>query len=303
MSNKLFHSKSERRGCFVLLCALVFILGIVLWMNTHPIKPEEAHSLEAQNELNNFEKQLIADSIEWARNNRSKWETKQRVIETFPFDPNSADSITLIRLGLYPWQAKAMRKYREKGGRWKNAEDFRRLYGLSTADYLRLKPYIRIEPSLSEIQHLEKQVRYDSLKRIYHSPQKLTKGAKVDLNTADTTLFKQIPGIGSYYARKICNYREALGGFVSLSQVNEITDLPSDIGDWLSFSPHPIKRILINKASFKVLVRHPYLNYEQVKEIVNYIRQNGSLHSWQDLRFSKHFSQADFARLEPYFEF
>ena len=33
-------------------------------------------------------------------------------VETFPFDPNTADSTTLLRLGLAPWQVRAIYKYR-----------------------------------------------------------------------------------------------------------------------------------------------------------------------------------------------
>ena len=58
----------------------------------------------------------------------------------------------------------------------------------------------------------------------------------MELNTADTATLKKIPGIGSYYARKIVAYREALGGFVSKSQVTEIDGLPPDIVQWFRVS-------------------------------------------------------------------
>ena len=42
---------------------------------------------------------------------------------------------------------------------------------------------------------------------------KLKPGATIDLNTADTTLLKRVPGIGSSFARRIVKYRELLGGY------------------------------------------------------------------------------------------
>lgn len=56
-------------------------------------------------------------------------------------------------------------------------------------------------------------------------------------------------------------------------------------------------------ADFKQLVRHPYLNYEQVKAICAYIRKYGSLKGWKELRLLDEFTDEDFERLEPYFTF
>ena len=62
----------------------------------------------------------------------------------FAFDPNRADSLTLLKLGLESWQVGNIMKYRRKGGRWRSPEHFSRLYGLSRSEYERLRPYLRI---------------------------------------------------------------------------------------------------------------------------------------------------------------
>ena len=43
----------------------------------------------------------------------------------------------------------------------------------------------------------------------------------VDINTADTTAFISLPGIGSKLAARIVNFRDKLGGFYSIDQVGE----------------------------------------------------------------------------------
>ena len=53
----------------------------------------------------------------------------------------------------------------------------------------------------------------------------MQKGETVSLNTADTTALKRIPGIGSYYASRIADYRKKLGGFASAEQI-----LEADVG-------------------------------------------------------------------------
>lgn len=66
----------------------------------------------------------------------------------FPFDPNRADSLTFRRLGLPGWMAHNILKYREKGGRFRQKEEFRKIYGLTDEQFATLSPYIyRYSPS------------------------------------------------------------------------------------------------------------------------------------------------------------
>ena len=61
---------------------------------------------------------------------------------------------------------------------------------------------------------------------IVSNPHKIREGEHVVLNTADTTALKTIPGIGPYFARKIVQYGERLGGYVNIDQLDEIEDFP-----------------------------------------------------------------------------
>lgn len=197
-----------------------------------------------------------------------------------------------------------MLKYRRKGGRWRSADDLQRLYGLSKSQFEQLRPYVRIaEADKRKVyERAEWQSNYE------HEPrpktEKFAEGVTLPANTADTTALKHIPGIGSYYARKIVDYRERLGGFVSTSQIGEIEDLPAGITRWfvLDKTDKP-RQLRINHATFKQLVRHPYLSYEQTKIIVTHIRQYGAIRSWRDLQLYKEFTQNDFKRLAPYISF
>ena len=45
--------------------------------------------------------------------------------ELFPFDPNTADSTQLLRLGLSSWQVKNIYRYRESGGVYSRPSDRR----------------------------------------------------------------------------------------------------------------------------------------------------------------------------------
>ena len=63
------------------------------------------------------------------------YHTQGQQVESFVFDPNTADSIQLLRLGLRPWQVRNIYKYRSKGGIYRTKADFARLYGLTVKDY------------------------------------------------------------------------------------------------------------------------------------------------------------------------
>ena len=67
-----------------------------------------------------------------------------RQVERFYFDPNTADSTDLLRLGLSPWSVRSIYRYRAKGGVYRRPNDFARVYGLTQKQYRELAPYIRI---------------------------------------------------------------------------------------------------------------------------------------------------------------
>ena len=148
----------------------------------------------------------------------------------------------------------------------------------------------------------EREARYDSIRR--SRPQKLTQGVHLDANRADTADFRRIPGVGEAYARAIIGYRERLGGFVNAQQLSEINGLPYDVANWVRVAPQfAPRRLNLNRATFKQLVNHPYLNYEQVKFIVNRRNKTGPLRGWDDLRGCPLFTAHDCTRLLPYVSF
>lgn len=110
----------------------------------------------------------------------------------------------------------------------------------------------------------------------------------IDINSADTTLLKQLPGIGSAFAKWIVEYRTKLGGYCETEQLLEVYRLDSTRYDGIKdlvkidslFTPNKLK---INTDTFKILLRHPYLEYEDVKKIVNYREQKGLITSWGQL--------------------
>lgn len=233
--------------------------------------------------------------------------------ETFPFDPNTADSATLRRLGLPAWMARAIGRYRAKGGRYHRPEDFKRVPGMTPELYERLQPAIHIgrafryyadlEPSETAPASPHETVRHDSShSKMPHGPrqEKFREMVCLDLNSVDTTELKKVPGIGSYRARQIVRYRERLGGFTSVEQLAEVEDFPSELAEWFRVEASEPQRLNINTATFGQLARHPYIGAQRARTITDYRRAHGKIHALSDLQLLDGFAEADLQRLQPY---
>ena len=229
-------------------------------------------------------------------------ETVRRKLSAF--DPNTADSTLLLSLGLQPWQVRSIYRYRAKGGIYRQPSDFARLYGLTVKQYKELLPYIHISDeykSAAEVYGRTDAVR--SGRDTLRYPVKLHPGQYVTLDDADTASLRKVPGIGRYYASRIVRYRNDLGGYVSVAQLSEIEGIPEAALSYFRLTGGAVRKLNLNRLTLNELKHHPYINFYQARRIIDYRRLKGPLHSINDLRLLKDFSQRDIERLRPYVEF
>lgn len=107
----------------------------------------------------------------------------------------------------------------------------------------------------------------------------------VNLNTTDTLELMQLPEIGAFFARNIIDYREKLGGYIDKEQLLEVYGFDSVrleiIAPFINIDSVTIRKIRINYDDFKTILRHPYIEYEDVKKIVNYRESKGMIKDWE----------------------
>lgn len=112
----------------------------------------------------------------------------------------------------------------------------------------------------------------------------------VELNSADSTLLKSLKGVGSYYAKKIIEYRTKLGGFYSLSQLKEVYGLNPEVLEqnkgYITLDTLLINKININKVSVEELKKHPYIKWRVANSIVMYRANHGAYKSNKDIQQS-----------------
>ena len=218
------------------------------------------------------------------------------------FDPNTADSSTLVHLGFKPWQAKNMVKYRAAGGKYRKPEDLKKLYGMTDSMFQALTPYIYIAREEVDSVAVDS-LRKDSLPRWEEE----NKDTILNLRTADTVELKMIHGIGSYRARQIVRYREQLGGFVSVEQVLEAKGMENVDADSLLahfwIDSVKIEPMNVNSVGVQRLSRHPYLRFEQAQAIYELRRKKIRLDSIQQLQQIECISAETLEKIAPYLNF
>ena len=175
-----------------------------------------------------------------------------KVVESFRFNPNTVPVADLVRLGFTERQAMSIDNYRKKGGVFRRKSDFSKSYVVSDSVYARLEPYIDIPP--------------------------------LDLNLADSAAFDRLPGIGGYFAAKMVEFRDRLGGSYSYKeQLMDIWRFDREKFDALSdlvavgkenVRPYPLWTLPADS-----LKNHPYIGPYASRGIVLF-RENNPESAW-----------------------
>ncbi len=142
-----------------------------------------------------------------------------------------------------------------KKGRFKKAEDFSKSYVNSP------NTQTRQDSSVS---------REDRPFTTYRTQ----KREPLRLNMADSAALVALPGIGPYYARKIIQYRDRLGGFAAKEQLMEIFGIDNErlelFADRIVIDTNNVAKSDFNEATFEELSRHPYLGGYVARAIIRF---------------------------------
>jgi len=210
---------------------------------------------------------------------------------------NTATFNELLNIGFGKKQAYNCLNFRKAGGIFYSVNDLQKLYSLSKEDYLRIKSYIHIPKKINNEFDYKTS---NSLKKIENKKIK----TKIDLNTCDTTLLKTIPGIGSFRAKKLIEYRNKLGGYFEAGQLFSVYSIDSNavasIKKYCFIDTAHIQKININEAGFKELNSHPLINYYQAKNICEYKKISGTLKNIEELKDNNIVTAKEFEILKYY---
>ncbi len=184
-------------------------------------------------------------------------------------------------------------RYRQASGFFKSKNDLKKVYGIDTTLFQRIKPYLAIDSILLDSFMQEQNPKAESI----------TGNIKIDLNHADTTLLKSLPGIGSYFSTKIIEYRNHLGGYVKVEQLLEISFFKmkqlESIRAKIYIDTHEIKKVSLNQSRFEILEQHPYIGRALAEYIVNR-RNRVAFKSIEEIKTSFLVDDELYRKLTPY---
>lgn len=202
------------------------------------------------------------------------------------FELNEVSQKELVQMGLPPWEAKRIVTYRQKVHPYKNAEELFRVYNLDSALVEAMLPYAKVDTNLAQPPKEEKPM------------------AVVEINSADSIQLLALRGIGPSYAKRILKYRSMLGGFYAKEQLLEVYGMEeerlSGFESQITIDKNGLKKIDVNTATFKELLRHPYLEYEVVKNIVNFREKVRPFRSVEELRNIELINEVLFSKIANY---
>ncbi len=270
--------KSEQRGAIV----LALILFIIFLLNTFLpkiIKPKDKISPGSKQDIQQFvsaQKQL-SDSLKFIRLQHSgklDYKLAVRFLHPFSFDPNTVSPLQMKQMGLNARQIKNIVNYRRHKGHFFNKSDLNKIYGFSKAEIKILTPYVSINTK--------------NLKKEKHSPSPNTTFTSVypplEINSCDSaSLVKQLH-FPPWLAARTIKYRRYLGGFYSRQQLKEVygmkTETLKKIIPCLLLDTSMIHKIDLNRAQFKTILHHPYIDYKTTKKLIS---KRNTLHGFNSL--------------------
>lgn len=310
----LSFTKKERTGIFILtglivICILapfLYPLFILHKEDDHTEFDKEISQLKIQQTDSSSDKKYYSKSFD-ENNYNNYYEPSEKNYSTtksevFYFDPNTASANDWSRLGVKDKTIATIQKYISKGGHFYKPEDIRKIWGIRPDLQDRLVPYVKIENT--QKQYSKDYNNYTDKQSYNNTSYKKPAIQNVEINTADTSAFIALYGIGSKLAQRIITFRDKLGGFYSVDQIKETYGLPDStfqkIRSKLILTNTSVKKININTATVDEMKSHPYIRYNLANAFMQYRTQHGNFSSVSDIKKIMIITDEIYNKVSPY---
>ena len=278
-------SKRSKRGLLVLILAS---LGLIFFPRVYMFfQKEEAFVINSE-KIAEFER----THKKFKKRNYSNYYSKKKKYKApdSKFNPNTYTLSDWINLGLSEKQSVVILKFTARG--IYTEEDLKRIFVIP--DVL----FELIRDSVVYPERFQNTPNQESFKK---QAKQIT---LINLNTADTTEFMKIYGIGAFYAKQIIRYREKLGGYFTKEQLFEVwkmtTEAYDKIKDHVFISEKDVKRININSVTIEELKVHPYLKWNQANSIIKMRIQRNGFKNIEEIKESVLIDSETYEKLFPY---
>lgn len=267
-------SKEQQKGILLLFFIIVVLQMICFFVDfetTQKIYAEEQKWLSLKSQI---------DSLKFLKNDSPK---------VYPFNPNFITDYKGYKLGMSVEEIDRLLAFRKENKYINSAKEFQEVTHVSDSLLKVIAPYFKFSDWVKN----KKKDNPNSYNRQSGFAVK-EKAVFIDINNATQEDLIKIYGIGEVISLRILKFKESLGGFVSMEQINDVWGLSPEVIEKLNFrfkvfKQPDIKKIDVNNASLKELAQFPYFRYALAKEIVTYRSMNGDIKNREDLRKIKGF--------------
>ncbi len=280
-------TRQERRGVLYIAVIILITIAFRYFMPDFINDDTKFETKKFESEIKQFENRQAILTKE-ADEKREKYKKPQYIsyskksyksykknksAKYYKFNPNTAKITDWKSFGFSEKQSKVIVKFIEKSGGVKSKSELKNIFVIDERKYRELYPFINIE-ELADI---------NSIKTDYNVDAK----NKIELNSATVNQLMSVKGIGKKTAERILKYRNILGGFYSLTQLNEVYGISEEnymkMKLQLKINRLAIKRINVNFADKQELAHNPYISFEEAKNIIKFKINNGAFKSVNDL--------------------
>lgn len=210
-----------------------------------------------------------------------------------------------MNLGFSKKQAKMILAFRYKIGGFKTSEDLLKVFCIDAEFVSRKDLFFDFEQRAKE--KIKKKFDFkrnaDLIADKNQNKESPLPNKKVNINRTNTSELIQLPGIGKVLSKRILKYRDLLGGFHDKQQIREVYGLSDEnyqrFQDKIEIKGQP-KKMDLNSADFKTLIRHPYLDKQHVNAILKYKEQHGKFQSLSQLKEIYSIPDSIFVKIRPY---
>ena len=279
LKSHFWYNKNQRNGILLLMVLIVVFQCIIFFYNF----PSEGRVALDDKGFKDIQRQL--DSLKEVAVKNSK-------PSIAPFNPNYISDFKGEQLGMSIAEIDRLHSFRKKNKFVNSAAEFQKATLVSDSLLSTITPYFKFPEWVT-----------DKQKRVY--TKKIYKPSTTDINKATSLDFQYISGIGKSTANRIVSYRKKLQGFTYKEQVYEVWGLNIELAEEITkifniVNPPKIHKININTASFKEVLKNPYIDYDLCKRIFDYRDEVAELQSISELKKIEGFPLDKYERIVLY---
>lgn len=287
-----WYTKSHRNG-ILFLGTLILVFQVVYFFVD--FSSEKMIDMESD-EVVQLEKEI--DSLR-------KIAIKERQPKVYKFNPNFISDFKGYQLGMSTQEIDRLHNFRKQHKFVNSKEEFQQVTRISDSLLAKISPLFKFPEWVLKKQKkkLKNKVTVtDSKKEIFVKERVIS---TPNLNKATKEDLMKVDGVGEVIAARIIKYRSKLGGFSEKNQLNEVWSLEQQTAEeilkvFTVLEKPNFEKVNVNTASFKQVLKNPYIDYELCKKIFEYRDEVAELQDISELRNIKNFPQNKYARIVLY---